>query len=144
MKKIVVIDGQGGKMGKSIVEQLVALGLGKENEIYAIGTNGNATAAMMKAGAHYGATGENPVIVSVRDADIVIGPIGFVIADSLSGEVTAPMATAVGRSPALKVLLPVNKCNTLIAGTKDCTMSDLIREAIEMVVAALTDTREIE
>jgi len=94
MKKITVIDGQGGKMGRSIIEQLKKQF--PEQEILAIGTNSIATSAMLKAGADYGATGENPVIVAARDSDIIIGPIGIVIADSLHGEVTAAMAAAVG------------------------------------------------
>lgn len=98
--KIVIIDGQGGKMGKMIVEQL------KEKypslQLIAIGTNSIATAAMMKAGADYGATGENPVVVASKDADIIIGPIGIVIADSMLGEVTPAMAKAIGQSKAEK------------------------------------------
>jgi len=129
--KIVVIDGQGGKMGKMIVEQLK-----KEHpslELIAIGTNSIATAAMMKAGADYGATGENPVIVASKDADIIIGPIGIIIADSMLGEVTVAMATAVGQSKAQKILIPVNKCNTHIVGSQDLPMSDYIKLAINSV-----------
>ena len=81
MKKITVIDGQGGKMGRSIIEQLKKQF--PRQEILAIGTNTTATAAMLKAGADFGATGENPVIVAARDSDLIIGPIGIVIADSL-------------------------------------------------------------
>ena len=107
--KLVIIDGQGGKMGRTVIEQL------KKNlpdlEIYAIGTNSIATSAMLKAGADYGATGENPVIVGARTADIIIGPIGIVIADALMGEITPSMATAIGQSPAYKILIPVNRCN---------------------------------
>ena len=105
--KLVIIDGQGGKMGRTVIEQL------KKNlpdlEIYAIGTNSIATSAMLKAGADYGATGENPVIVGARTADIIIGPIGIVIADALMGEITPSMATAIGQSPAYKILIPVNR-----------------------------------
>ena len=90
MKKITIIDGQGGRMGQTLIEQLK-----KEfpnQELLAIGTNSIATSAMIRAGADYGATGENPVIVASRDSDIIIGPIGIVIADSLFGEVTSKMA----------------------------------------------------
>ena len=93
MKKITIIDGQGGRMGKTLIEQLK-----KEfpnQELLAIGTNSIATSAMIRAGADYGATGENPVIVASRDSDIIIGPIGIVIADSLFGEATSKMAEAV-------------------------------------------------
>ena len=96
--KIIVIDGQGGKMGRTVIEQLKSAYPGME--LYAIGTNSIATSAMLKAGAEYGATGENPAIVNSRDADIIIGPIGIVIADSLMGEITPAMAAAIGASKA--------------------------------------------
>lgn len=128
MKKIVVIDGQGGRIGALFVGRL------KHEagacEVYAIGTNSIATAAMMKAGADYGATGENPVVVNCRDADIVIGPIGIISADSLVGEITPAMAVAVGQSAAQKVLLPINRCNNYIAGVRDLSVADLIEEAM--------------
>ena len=87
---IMVIDGQGGKMGKGLVEQLKKLC--PEDEILAIGTNSIATAAMLKSGADAGATGENPAVVTSRTADIIVGPMGIVIADSLMGEITPKMA----------------------------------------------------
>ena len=90
MKKITIIDGQGGRMGKALIEHLKREF--PEQELLAIGTNSIATASMLKAGADYGATGENPVLVAARDSDIIIGPIGIVIADSLFGEVTPAMA----------------------------------------------------
>lgn len=128
---IVIIDGQGGKMGKMIVEQL------KKSypsiELTAIGTNSIATAAMMKAGADYGATGENPVVVVSKDADIIIGPIGIVIADSMLGEITPAMAKAVGQSKAEKILIPVNKCNNHVVGSQDLPLSEYIRHAVELV-----------
>lgn len=122
--KIVIIDGQGGRMGKSVIERLHAHY--PNLEIYAIGTNSIATSAMLKAGACYGATGENPVIVNARDADIIIGPIGIVIADSLLGEITPAMASAIGSSKAYKILIPVNRCNHLIVGCQDYSLSEYI------------------
>ena len=98
--KIIVIDGQGGKMGKGVVEQLKKAHPGLE--LIAVGTNSIATSAMLKAGADAGATGENPVVVNSRDADIIIGPIGIVIANSLLGEITPAMAVAVGAVPPRK------------------------------------------
>ena len=95
---IMVMDGQGGRMGKSVVEQIRKRF--PEDEILAIGTNSIATAAMLKAGADAGATGENPAIVGSRRADIIIGPMGIVIADSLMGEITPNMAVALGQSQA--------------------------------------------
>ncbi len=128
MKKIVLIDGQGGRLGA-----LIADALKKESlpiEIYAIGTNTVATTAMLKAGADFGATGENPVIVACRDADVIVGPIGIVCADSLLGEITPKMAVAVGQSRALKLLLPLNRCNNRVIGVKDATMSELVKETV--------------
>ena len=96
----------------------------------AIGTNSAATAAMMKAGADAGATGENPVIVACRDADVIIGPIGILSADALLGEITPAMAAAVGRSRAVKLLLPLNQCNTIVVGTRALSVSALIAETL--------------
>ena len=131
MKKITVIDGQGGKMGRSIIEQLKKQF--PEQEILAIGTNSIATSAMLKAGADYGATGENPVIVAARDSDIIIGPIGIVIADSLHGEVTAAMAAAVGRSKAYQILMPVNRCNHRVVGCESLSMNEIISLVLQHV-----------
>ena len=122
--KIVIIDGQGGRMGKAVIEQLKSSY--PELELYAIGTNSIATSAMLKAGASYGATGENPVIVNARNADLIIGPIGIVMADSL-------MATAVSSSSAYKILIPVNRCNHFIAGCQGGSLSDYIRQVCEEV-----------
>lgn len=129
--KLVVIDGQGGRMGSAVIEQLKeAL---PEYGICAIGTNSTATSAMLKAGADYGATGENPVLVNSRDADIIIGPVGIVLADSLCGEVTPAMACAVGRSQAYKILMPVNRCRHHIVGCQTISLSESIRLVIEEV-----------
>lgn len=129
--KIVVIDGQGGRMGAALTERLVAA-LPKER-IIAVGTNSIATAAMLKAGAAAGATGENPVAVNSADADIIVGPIGIVMADSLLGEITPGMAVAVARSRAVKVLLPVNRCNHIIVGAAALSAGELIDEAVQRV-----------
>ena len=112
--KIVIIDGQGGRMGRSVIEQLKKSY--PDLELYAIGTNSIATSAMIKAGASHAATGENPAIVNSQDADIIIGPIGIVMANSLLGEITPAMATAIGSSKAYKILIPVNRCNHYIVG----------------------------
>ena len=125
--KIVVIDGQGGSIGRAIVEKLVSSGL-NEN-LVCIGTNATATANMLKGGAKQGATGENPVIVACRDASYIIGPIGIVMADSMFGEITPKMAQAVGASTAHKILIPVNKCVT-VSGVKPMSLNDYIEDAI--------------
>lgn len=127
--KVVVIDGQGGKMGCAVISALKKAY--SDQEVYGIGTNSIATAAMLKAGADYGATGENPVAVACRDADVVIGPLGIVIADSLFGEVTPAMAAAVGSSRAYKILIPVNRCNHWVAGTENLPLSEYIRQVVE-------------
>ena len=123
--KIVIIDGQGGRMGKAVIEQLHCRF--PELELYAIGTNSIATAAMLKAGADYGATGENPAIVNTRNADIVIGPVGIVMADSLLGEITPAMANAIASSQAYKILIPVNKCNHFITGCQNVSLGESIQ-----------------
>ena len=128
---ILVIDGQGGMIGRQLITEIRRTM--SDVEITAVGTNTLATASMLKAGADHGATGENAVIVCTRSADVIIGPIGIVIADSLLGEVTPQMAAAVGSSPVRKILLPVNKCNNIIVGTADKSTSDLIAEAIRRV-----------
>ena len=129
--KITIIDGQGGKIGKTIVEQLKKRH--PEQELYAIGTNSLATAAMLKAGADYGATGENPCIVNAQDSDIIIGPVGIVVANALLGEITPAIATAVGASKAYKILIPMNKCNHYVVGCQDNGLADNIRMVCEKV-----------
>ncbi len=133
--KITIIDGQGGRIGKTIIEQLKATH--KELELYAIGTNSIATSAMLKAGADYGATGENAVLVNAADADIIIGPIGIVFANALLGEITPAIATAVGSSKAYKILIPVNRCNHFVAGCSETSMSEYIRMAVEKIDSIL-------
>ncbi len=128
--RIVVIDGQGGKIGKAIIEQIRAVG--KECGITAIGTNSLATSAMLKAGADMGATGENPVVIAVRDADAIVGPIGIIAADSMLGEITPVMAEAVGRSTARKILVPVNRCFE-VAGVQEMSLSQYVERAVEML-----------
>ena len=134
--RILVIDGQGGRLGKLLVEGLRQAGI--SGEIFAVGTNSIATAAMVKAGADAGATGENPVVVCCRDADFILGPIGILSADSLMGEITETMAAAIGRSPAQKILVPLNRCHTTVVGLKELTMSELVQEAVDIVVKAIS------
>jgi len=129
--KLVVIDGQSGRTGALLVERVRAAGL--PLELLAVGTNAIAT-AMMKAGAQRGATGENPVLVACRDAAIIAGPIGILMADALMGEITPAMAVAVGQSRAQKVLLPVNSnCGKIVVGVRDLTLSQIMDEAVEVL-----------
>ena len=129
--KVVVIDGQGGNIGKRIVEEIKASGI--QSEVMAIGTNSTATAAMMKGGADIGATGENPVVLASRDADVIIGPIGIIMADSMYGEITPKMAESVGASKARKILIPINKCVVVAGVDENMTISDYIKLAVSRI-----------
>lgn len=129
--KITIIDGQGGRIGKSIIEQIKKRR--PDLELYAFGTNSLATSAMLKAGADYGATGENPCIINVQDSDFIIGPIGIVFANALLGEITPAIATAVGSSKAHKILIPTNQCNHFIAGINNNSLSEYISIACDML-----------
>lgn len=126
--KILVIDAQGGGIGKQIVAAIK--NEFPKAEITAIGTNSIATNAMLKAGADYAATGENPVIVGCRNADVIIGPIGIVIADAMLGEVTPAMAMAIGQSCAKRLLIPVNHCDNIVVGVPDLSVSRLVKDII--------------
>lgn len=128
---ILVIDAQGGGIGKQVVAAVRKNF--PDDSITAVGTNTAATTAMLKAGADYGATGENAVIVGARKADVIIGPIGIVIADSLFGEITPAMATAIGQSDATRILIPVNHCDNIVAGTRELTMKSLIEEVLSIL-----------
>ena len=133
--KITVIDGQGGRIGKTVIEQIKAKH--KDLELYAIGTNTAATAAMLRAGADCGATGENPVVRNVADADGVLGPVGVVVANSILGEVTPAMAEAVGSCRARKFLIPMNSCGVSVAGVEELPLSTYVTQAVEALAAEL-------
>lgn len=138
--KILIIDGQGGNLGrqlaKTINEKL-------ENvQIIVVGTNSIATANMLKAGNVVGATGENAVIVNARKADVIIGPIGIVIADSLYGEVTKEMAYAVGSSNAKRILIPMNRCDNIVVGVSNQNVGQLIEETVERLAGLLETERK--
>lgn len=127
--KVVIIDGQGGRLGQLLAEAIVREKLGCS--LLAIGTNSIATSAMLKGGASQGATGENPVLVACRDADVIIGPIGIISADSLLGEITPAMAAAVGQSRAMKLLLPVSHCNNQVIGVQPLSMGEMVKLTVE-------------
>lgn len=132
---LLVIDGQGGQLGSSIIKSVIS-GF-PDIMITAVGTNANATAAMVKAGAKKAATGENPVVVAAKKADVIIGPIGIVIADSMLGEITPEMAKAAGQSSAVKILIPVNRCENIVAGVKDIPTGQLIEDALNKLESVL-------
>lgn len=131
---IAVIDGQGGRIGATLIEALRKGGLGAPHRIIAVGANALATSAMLRAGADQGATGENSVLVVSRMADVIAGPIGLLMADAMLGEITEKMSVAIGRSDALKVLLPVNQCRSIVAGTQTMTMRELIDSAAQQII----------
>lgn len=131
--KILVIDGQGGGLGRQLVAALSARC--SQAQLTAVGTNSLATSAMRKAGAVRTATGENAVVVNCRHADIIVGPIGIVIADALLGEITPAMATAVCQSRATRVLIPVNHCENYIVGVPEQPINDLVAAAVQKVKA---------
>ena len=132
---ILVIDAQGGGIGKQLVTEI------KQNIptaiVLAVGTNTAATSAMLKAGADEAATGENSVIVGCRRADIIVGPIGIVIADSLFGEITPKMALAVAQSRAKRILVPFNHCDNIIVGVSDFSTGTLIQNAVNEIKKSL-------
>ena len=130
---ILIIDAQGGGLGRALAASVKTEFPGVE--ITAVGTNTVAASNMLKAGADHAATGENAVIVGCRKADVIIGPAGIAIADSMYGEITPAMAAAVGRSGAKKLLIPMNQCNNIIVGVKKLSMSDMV----EAVIAQLKE-----
>ncbi len=129
--KVLVIDGQGGGLGRQLVSALAAAC--PEAELTAVGTNSLAANAMLKAGASRAATGENAVVVNCRRADIIVGPIGIVIADALLGEITPAMAAAVCQSGARRVLVPINHCENYVVGVPDQPVSQLVTAAAQKV-----------
>ena len=127
--ELLVVDGQGGRIGQQLVRGIMARH--PQLRVFAVGTNSMATAAMLKGGAAQGATGENALLVACRRADIILGPLGIVIADALLGEISPAMAVAVGQSPAKKILVPMNQCDNIVAGVEDMPVSKLLDSALE-------------
>ena len=125
---VLIIDGQGGQLGSQIIKAVISRY--PDIDLTAVGTNAAATTAMVKAGAKKAATGENPIIVACRKADVIIGPIGIVVADALLGEITPDAAKAVGQSDAVRILIPINKCKNLVAGVTNLTLTSLIEDAL--------------
>jgi hypothetical protein len=125
---ILVIDGMGGGIGKAVIEHIKnSL---NDVTITAVGTNSIATSAMVKAGANYGATGENAVVFNCAKADLIIGVTGIIFANAMHGEISPTMAEAVSSSPAHKILLPVDKCNVTILGVADKPVQSYITESV--------------
>lgn len=131
--RILVIDAQGGGIGKQLIAAIKQEL--PEARVTAVGTNSSATAVMLKSGADEAATGENPVVVCAKNADVIVGPIGIVIADALLGEITPKMALAVAQSNAVRVLIPFNHCDNYIAGVSDLNTKTLICDAVRKIKA---------
>lgn len=131
--KLLIIDGQSGRLGAQLIEGLRKAGLSDAHTLIAVGTNALATSAMINAGADQGATGENAVVVQCRSADVIAGPIGITLADAMLGEVSPRMAVAVGQSAAQRVLVPSDRCATLIAGVPPMTR----RQSVDAAVACI-------
>lgn len=145
MRNILVIDGQGGKLGRLLVESLRQSGT---YHITAVGTNAIATSNMLRGEPDEAATGENAVRVCSRRADVICGPIGIVIADAMNGEVTPAIALAVGRADAVRVLIPMNRltahkrCDNRVAGIRDVPLAELVRDAVRQIDAVCAETED--
>src|SRR5690554_4743685 len=113
--RIAIVDGHGGGIGRAVIDKLRSA-FGVDIHIIALGTNALATAAMLKAGANEGATGENAIVVNVENVDIIVGSVAILVVNALMGELTEKMAMAIGKSKAQKVLIPLNKCDITMAG----------------------------
>lgn len=135
---IVVIDGQGGGLGAALVSR-IKVRLGGRAQVRAVGINAMATSAMLKAGADKAATGENAVCYNVAQADLILGPIGLLAANSLMGEVSPAIAAALSAAKARRILIPVSSgCGLLVAGAADKKLEELLDSAVELAV------REVE
>ena len=136
--RVLVVDGQGGGIGSQLVKLLRAC-LPEDCELIGVGTNVLATNAMLKAGATHCATGENAIVFNAARADIILGPIGVVMANGILGEVSPKMATAISGADAKKVLIPSFTCGIYVAGTEDCRMEEYLRRAVQIVMQVIAE-----
>ena len=133
--RVLIIDGQGGGLGRQLVTAVKEYD--QDIEVLAVGTNSAATNTMLKAGADQAATGENSVVVASERVDVIMGPVGIVIADSMLGEITPRMAVAVGQSRAKRILIPVNLCDNIVVGVSDASMGKNVQNAIDALKKSL-------
>lgn len=138
--EILVVDGQGGRIGQQLVRAVLARY--PQLRVTAVGTNSLATAAMLKGGAAQGATGENALLVACRRADVILGPMGIVIADALLGEISPAMAVAVGQSRAHKILIPLNQCDNVVAGVAGLSIGKLLESAVDELGRLLEESQK--
>lgn len=130
--QVAVIDGQGGGIGKSLVEKIKAR-FGSKVHVIALGTNAVATSLMIRAGADDGASGENAIVVNADKADLIVGTVGIISANAMLGELTPAMAKAISSSPAKKILIPLNRCNLMVTGVSAAGMPEHIEEILDQI-----------
>ncbi|MCG8684632.1 MAG: DUF3842 family protein [Desulfobacterales bacterium] len=130
MKRVCIIDGQGGGIGSAVIKRLKER-FGETIEIIALGTNAIATAQMLKARANKGASGSNAIVQTVKRADVIIGPVGIIMPHAMMGEVTLQMAEAVCQSEAKKVLLPLTQENISIVGVVGSPLPQLVDDLVD-------------
>ena len=136
MRTVLILDGQGGGVGSQLVK-LLKPRLGEDCRLLCVGTNVMATSAMLKAGAAQGATGENAVIYNAARADVILGPIGVILANGILGEVSPAMAAAVSGSGAVKILIPSSSCGVHVAGVEEFRLEEYLRRAADLAAKEL-------
>lgn len=136
-KTVMVVDAQGGGLGRQLIGSMKKVI--PEVHVIAVGTNYAATSAMLKAGADEAATGENAIRVVSKKADVIIGPIGMVIADAMLGEITPEMARTIAQADARRIMIPFSNCDNYIAGVSDFSMGRLMEDAVGRLIKYLTD-----
>jgi hypothetical protein len=129
---IMIMDGQGGGIGSTVIKALRA-SAGGQVDIYALGTNSTATARMMKAGANRGATGENAIVQTSPKADVIIGPLAILMPHAMMGEVTPKMAEAVSASGAQKILIPLTQEKVTVVGVSPDPLPHLVERVVEII-----------
>lgn len=135
--RIAVIDGMGGGIGAQIVQRLKSV-IQAPHSIVALGTNASATSAMVKAGADVGATGDNAIVVNATKADCIAGPVGVVIPNSMMGEISPTIATAIASSDAIKILIPLQQAHVELVGVESKPLSQMLDQLAERVTAVLS------
>ncbi len=138
-KVVMVVDAQGGGLGKQLITAIRKALSDIDIQILAVGTNSTATGAMLKAGADEAATGENAARVASRKADVIIGPVGMVIADAMLGEITPMIACTIAQAAAKRIMIPFSSCDNYIAGVSDFSTGRLMAEAVQQLRIYLTE-----
>ena len=133
MKRLCVIDGQGGGIGATLIKCLKE-SFGESVELIGLGTNAIASAQMLKAGANRGASGENAIVQTVPTADLILGPIAITWANAMLGEVTARMAAAITSSPAPKILLPLTQESVVLVGTVSEPLPHMVKHIVDEII----------